>query len=138
MNRIRSSSLLRYVLAADAVASGATGLAVLTGAGLLGPVFGLPVALLREAGLILVPYAALIVCLVPRATLSRRTVWALVVINGLWAAESLLLLASRSVQPTALGVSFVLLQAVVVAAFAVMQAYAIRGLTRPKAGAVPV
>ena len=51
----QSNSFLRTVLLADAIASGATGLLMIAGAGLLEGLLGLPVALLREAGLVLIP-----------------------------------------------------------------------------------
>ena len=48
---LRQNTFLRYALLADAVASGATGLMMIAGAGLLEGLLGLPVALMREAGL---------------------------------------------------------------------------------------
>src|ERR1041384_5285214 len=57
---IRQITNLRFALLADAVASGATGLMMIAGADLLTGLLGLPVALMREAGLVLVPYVALV------------------------------------------------------------------------------
>ena len=57
---LRQITNLRFALLADAVASGATGLMMLAGADLLTSLLGLPVALMREAGLLLVPYVALV------------------------------------------------------------------------------
>ena len=57
---LRQITNLRFALLADAVASGATGLMMIAGADLLTGLLGLPVALMREAGLLLVPYVALV------------------------------------------------------------------------------
>lgn len=138
MSYLPTSSFLRSVLAADAVASGATGLLCLAGAGVLGPVLGLPTPLLRSAGFILLPYVGVLAWLLTRAGVSRRAVWALVVTNAVWAIESLILLGSSWVAPTALGHAFVLLQAAVVAGFAVAQAFALRVPSRPEAVQAPV
>ena len=55
MSYSRPSNLLRFALIGDAVASGATGLLMALGAGLLTGLLGLPESLLRIAGLILLP-----------------------------------------------------------------------------------
>ena len=60
MSTIHPTAFLRNVLLLDAAASGATGLVLIAGAGLLDGLLGLPVALMREAGLILVPYVAFV------------------------------------------------------------------------------
>ena len=57
---LRQITNLRFALLADAAASGATGLMMIAGADLLTGLLGLPVALMREAGLLLVPYVALV------------------------------------------------------------------------------
>ena len=116
---------LRRLLLADAVASGATGLLVLTAP--LSGLLGLPSGLLRGAGLILLPYAALVAWLaLRRAEPPRWAAWSVVGVNAVWAADSLLLLLSGWVAPTALGLAFVLAQALVVAGFAVLQAMALQ------------
>ena len=60
MSTIHPSPFLRNVLLLDAAASGATAALLIAGAGLLDGLLGLPVALMREAGLILVPYVAFV------------------------------------------------------------------------------
>ena len=117
---------LRRILLADALASGATGL--LMAAAPLGTLLGLPAGLLRAAGLLLLPYAVLVAWLALRhAPPPRRAVRAVVTANAIWAADSLVLLLSGQVAPTAVGTAFVLVQAAVVAGFAVLQALALRG-----------
>jgi hypothetical protein len=115
------SPLLRRVLQVDALASGASGLLMLAGAGALEGPLGLPVPLLRFAGLALLPWAVLVGWLSVRATLSRRAVWAVIICNLLWAADCVLLLAGGFVSPTGLGIAFVLVQAAVVAVLADLQ-----------------
>ena len=117
-------------LVLDAAASGATGLLLVAGAGVLEDLLGLPVALLRDAGLILIPYVAFVAWVGTRETITRGAVWAIVAANALWAIASVGLLASGWVAPTALGYAFVIAQAVVVALLGELQ-YA--GLKRPVA-----
>ena len=54
----RLSSFLRQGLLADAVITGATGLVMLFGADVLASLLALPEALLRSAGLALLPFVA--------------------------------------------------------------------------------
>jgi len=81
---------------------------------------------MREAGIILLPYAAVVGYLGTRATLSPRAVWAVIVVNGIWVADSLMLLVGGWVAPTALGYGFVLAQALVVLLFAEAQYFGLR------------
>ena len=115
------SPFLRRVLAADAAASGAVGVVMLLGADSLAGLLGLPPSLLFYAGLILIPYAAVVALVAARPTVSRAAIWAIVTCNALWAADSIVLLVSGWVAPSALGYGFVVGQALVVAAFAELQ-----------------
>ena len=123
---IAPSLFLRRALLADAVASAATGLLMATGAGFLDSLLGLPTLLLREAGILLLPYAALVGWLGTRARPPEGAVWAVIIGNIAWTAASLGLFVL--VQPTALGYAFVTAQAVVVGLFAELQYI---GLKRP-------
>lgn len=126
MMYFQNPSFLRRVLLADAAASGATGLLMAFGASFLEPLLGLPVALLREAGIILLPFAALLTYIATREHLSRRWVWAVVVMNVIWVIDSILLLLSGWVSPTLLGQAFVIGQALVVAVFAELEYFGVR------------
>jgi hypothetical protein len=128
----QSSTFLRRALLLDAVASGATGLLAIAAAGPLEGLLGLPAALLRGAGLVLVPYVAFVGWTGTRETISRPAVWAIIVANAAWAAASALLLVSGWVAPTALGYAFVIGPAVVVALLSELQYV---GLRRPLAAA---
>lgn len=122
----RQTVFLRYALLADAIASGATGLLMIAGADLLTGLLGLPVALMREAGLLLVPYVALVAFVGTRETISRPAVQAIVALNVVWVAASIGLLISGFVAPTMLGYVFVIAQAVAVGVFAELQVIGLR------------
>lgn len=127
MSMLQHPMFLKRVLLADAVASGATGLLSLLAAAPLSAMLGLPGGLLRGAGAVLLPYALAVAWLaLRRAAPARGAVWAVVAINAVWALDSVLLLVSGWVAPTALGVAFVLAQAAAVAGFAVLQAAGLR------------
>lgn len=119
------STALRRVLVLDAVASGAMGLLLLLGADILAESLGLPMRLLRWTGVILVPFAANLVWIATRQTVSRVSVRTIVVVNVLWAVGTPLLLATSWVNPTMLGELFVLAQATAVAGFAYLEHRAI-------------
>jgi len=122
----RSNRFLRYALLADAVASGATGLLMIAGADLLTGLLGLPVGLMREAGLLLIPYVALVAFVGTREVISRQAVQTVIALNVVWVAASVGLLVTDFVAPTALGVAFVLAQAAAVAVFAELQFIGLR------------
>ena len=123
---LRQITNLRFALLADAVASGATGLMMIAGADLLTGLLGLPVALMREAGLLLVPYVALVAFVGTRQNISHGAVKAIIALNIAWVAGSVGLLMSGTVAPTVLGYAFVIFQAVVVGVFAELQFIGLR------------
>jgi hypothetical protein len=120
------SPFLRRVLLADAIVSGATGLLFLLGAGFLAALLHLPETLLRPAGIFLLSYSALVAYIATRVSPPRWAVWAVIIANTLWAADSIVLLVSGWVTPNALGTAFVIAQAVIVAAFAEAQYIGLR------------
>jgi hypothetical protein len=123
-----TSNFLRRALLVDAAASGATGALMIAGAGFFDGLLGLPVALMREAGLILIPYVVFVVWVGTRETIARGPVLAIIAINAVWAVASFALLLSGWVSPTLLGHAFVIAQAVVVALLGELQYI---GLKRP-------
>jgi hypothetical protein len=128
----QSATFLRRTLVLDAVASGATALFVIAAAGLIDGLLGLPVALLRGAGLVLVPYVAFVVFVATRARIEPAAVWVIIACNALWALASCVLLLSGELAPTGLGIAFVAAQAIVVALLGELQYV---GLRRPAAQA---
>jgi hypothetical protein len=127
-------NFLRYVLWSDVIASGATGLLMIAAAGVLESFLGLPSALTREAGLILVPYVAFVGFVAISAEISRAAVWAIIAANAVWTIGSFGVLVSGVVAPTALGYAFVIAQALVVAIFAMLQYAGLRTPTAAQAG----
>jgi len=124
-----SARLLRGALLADAAASGAMGLLMAGGAGFLAAPLGLPEPLLRIAGLVLLPWAGWVAWLGAAALPARNAVRAVVAVNLVWVVDSLLLLAFGrllGLAPGGLGIAFVLVQALAVLGFALLQGMALR------------
>ena len=115
------SRLLRLALLADAAASGATAALLVASADFLGGRLGLPMALMREAGMVLIPYVMFVVLVASRPAAPVNAVNVIIGINAAWTAASSLLLVSGWVTPTLLGIAFVLAQAFAVGAFGVIQ-----------------
>jgi hypothetical protein len=122
----RLAPFLRQGLLADAIITGATGLVMFFGAGILASLLELPEALLRYAGLALFPFVAYVAYIATRERLHRSAVWAVILINALWVAASIVLLLSGWVAPNALGSLFVIVQALAVAVFADIQYLGVR------------
>lgn len=122
-----SKSLLGRSLLLDGVVSGATGALMFLAATPLAGLLGLHERLLRLGGFSLLPFAALLVFLAVRPHVSRSVVLGIVGFNVLWAVDSILLLTTDWVAPTALGYAFTVFQAVAVAGFAVLQYVGVRG-----------
>jgi hypothetical protein len=129
MSLLQGHSLLRSALVVDAVISGATGFVMLLGAGLLESWLALPAALLRYAGVSLLPFAALLVYFSAREPVTPGSVRAVIALNAAWVVASVLVLVSGRIAPNALGVAFILVQAVAVAIFADLQYMALRKST---------
>jgi hypothetical protein len=120
------SPFLRGLLIADAATSAGAGLIMVAGADILVAPLGIPTALLHYAGLVLFPFAAFVAFLGTRPRLARGAVWAVVAVNAIWVADSILLLLSGWIDPTALGYVFVIVQAAAVAVFAELQIVALK------------
>jgi hypothetical protein len=127
---INSTPFLRFALLGDAAASGLTGLLMAGASGPLSSLLGLPSQLLFWAGLVLLPYAAIVAFVGKRPRPSTFSIWAIIAANTVWVIDSLALLVSGWVQPTALGYVFVVGQALVVLAFAEAQFLGLRKATR--------
>jgi hypothetical protein len=117
---------VRQALALDAAASGALGLLLLVGAGLLEGWLGVPAAWLRAAAAVLGPWGLIVGWLASRPAPARGAVWAVIGLNIVWAIESVLILMTGWITATGLGVAFVLAQAAAVAVFAELQFLALR------------
>ncbi|KJJ96586.1 membrane protein [Pseudomonas sp. 21] len=126
MTLLQPSPLLRLTLKADALAGGAMGLLMALAAQPLGQLLGLPFVLLLVAGIVLLPLALVLYWMSNQPALSRSGVWAVIALNALWVVESVALLVTGYVQPTALGYAFVIGQALVVLLFAELEFFGLR------------
>ena len=117
---------LRRTILLDGVVSGATGLLLVAGAGMTAAWRGIPPAVLRLTGIVLLAFACGVLYLATREDLPRPAVLAVILLNALWVAGSLLLVAAGWLSLTTVGMVFVILQALVVAAFAEMQYVGLR------------
>jgi hypothetical protein len=123
---INPSLLLRRAIVADAIFSGASALLLSVGATELGPLLGLPEALLRETGLFLIAYAALVGWLGTRPSMPKALVVIVITGNAVWTLASIVLLFSGEVTPNLLGEAFVAAQAIAVGALAELQYIGLR------------
>lgn len=126
MTSIRPSSLLRRVLAVDAVFSGASGIAMIVFADLLANLLQLPAELISEAGIVLVPFAAFVGFVASRSEPARFAVWIVIALNVVWVVDSIVLLFTGWVAPNAFGYAVVLAQAAGVLALADLEYMGLR------------
>lgn len=129
MQQLRTSPFLRWVLLADAATCTLTGLAMTFGSSLLEGLSGLPASLLFYSGLSLIPFAGVLGYLALREHLAPAAIWAVIALNVLWAIDSIALLATGWVAPTALGAFVVVAQALGVFAFAALEYAGLRRST---------
>jgi hypothetical protein len=120
------SPFLRNALLADALVSGAAAALMIAGAVLLGPLLGLPEALLFWAGVALVPFVALVYVTARRASVPRLLVLDIALVNAAWVAGSFAIMLAGLVTPNLLGVLFITAQALAVALFAALQVMGLR------------
>ena len=123
---IHPSTFLSRALLADAVFSGVAAAALALGAGVLAPFLNLPDALLRETGLFLIAYTALVGWLAARSTVARTLVLLVIVGNAAWTLGSIALLFSGAVSPNLLGQVFIVAQAIATGVFAELQYIGLR------------
>ena len=113
---IHPSLFLRRAIQADAIFSGVSAVLLTLGAADLAALLNLPEALLRETGLFLVAYAALVAWLGTRATMPRALVIIVIAGNSAWTVASIALLFIDAVMPNLLGQAAIAMQAIVVGA----------------------
>jgi len=123
---INPSQFLSRALLADAVFSGVSAVGLSLGAGVLAPFLNLPEALLRETGLFLIAYTALVGWLGTRQSVLRPLVLLVVAGNAAWTLASIALLFSGAVNPNLLGEIVVVAQAIATGVFAELQYVGLR------------
>ena len=123
---IQPSVFLRRAILADAIFSGASAVLLTLGAGALAPLLNLPEALLRETGLFLIAYTALVGWLASRSSVPKALVLLVIVGNAAWTLGSIALLFSGAVSPNLLGQVFIVAQAIATGVFAELQYIGLR------------
>lgn len=123
---IHPSTFLNRALLADAVFSGVSAAGLTLGAGMLAPLLNLPEVLLRETGLFLIAYAALVGWLGTRASVLKALVLTVIAGNAAWTLASIALLFSGEVTPNLLGEIVVVAQAIATGVFAELQYVGLR------------
>jgi hypothetical protein len=130
---INASQFLRRALLADAIFSGISAVVMTLDAGTLASFLHLPEALLRETGLFLIAYTALVGWLGMRPSVPKALVMIVVVGNAAWTLASIALLFSGAISPNILGEIVIVAQAIATGAFAELQYIGLR----KSGGAVP-
>ena len=123
---IHPSTFLSRALLADAIFSGVAAVALTLGAGALAPFLNLPEVFLREVGLFLIAYAALVGWLGTRQAVLKSLVMVPIVGNAAWTLGSIALLFSGAVSPNLLGQVFIVAQAIATGVFAELQYIGLR------------
>jgi hypothetical protein len=126
---ILSSLFLRRALLADAIFSGVSAFVMTLDAGALAPFLNLPEALLRETGLFLVAYAALVGWLWSRPLVPKLLVMIVIAGNAAWTLASIALPFSGAVSPNLLGEIVVVTQAIATGVLAELQYIGLRKST---------
>ncbi len=125
-SRMSSPNFLRNVLRIDALSCLACGLLQVVAPSQMARLMHLPQALVGYTGEFLLAYAAAVALVSTRSPIPRGAVWVLVAGNLGWALACVLLLLSGLASPNALGVAYLLVQAVTVALLAELQFLGIR------------
>ncbi len=123
---IQPSLYLRRAILADTVFSGMSALLLSFGAAALASFTNLPELLLRETGLFLIAYTALVGWLGTRQSMPKALVWIVIAGNAAWTVGSIALLFSGAVAPNLLGAAAVAMQAIAVGIFAELQYLGLR------------
>lgn len=127
---IRFPLTVRQAMIVDFTGTGATAVLAIAAAGLTAGFTGLPEALIRGAGLALLPFLALVLAMAFKP--ARGGVIAVIAINIAWVIASFAAMA-LFVSPNAFGYAFVTAQALAVALFAELQILALRNESKANA-----
>jgi len=133
MSIFASPRFLRTVLVADAVSGAATALLQLTAAGLLSEILGVSAGLLVGSGIVLLFFIAGAAWLANCDPIPRGGTWLLIVGNWMWVGGCITLLLTGAASTT-LGQTYLVVQAVAVAALAELQWFGVRA-RRPSGNA---
>ncbi|MEV4893711.1 hypothetical protein AB0K48_30435 [Nonomuraea sp. NPDC055795] len=121
---------LRVVLVADALVTGANGLAYLVAAPLLSDFLGPGSGMLRALGAFLLAYGAAVAVLGTRREISLTGTKAVVAVNIAWTLASVAAVAFGLVEFTTIGAVWAIAQALVVGVLAELQIMGLRKARR--------
>lgn len=119
--RVRETPLLRWTLELDGLANVLIGLVYVLAAGWVGEELGLPAQLLYPVGAFMLVGGALVVAMSMRHSVPVLWVGALIVVNLVWAVDSVVVAATGWFDPTTAGTVWILLQAAAVALLGVLE-----------------
>lgn len=120
------NQLLQRALLLDFAASAPTAAALILASRTLSGVFAIPSEYLFVAGVILVPWCCLVAFAASYERAPDALVWLIIGLNGLWSAGSALFIANPALSPSGVGTSLVILQAIAVVGFALLQYFGLR------------
>lgn len=118
---VPNTGLLRFAIRFDAIGTSLNGLAYVALAGALDSLLGIDAAALRVVGAVLIAYAALVALLAVRPRVPRLGVIAIVVVNAVWAIDSIIVAAAGWYSPTTTGTVWIVMQAMLVGGLAALQ-----------------
>ena len=121
MKTVFPSNFLKFALIADAVVSGAVAALQLAAPDWLSQFLLMPQTLLINTGVFLVGYTAVLVLLALSSKVWSALIMLIIIGNVGWAAGCVALLVLGVLSPNALGVAFVLVQAIAVLIFAALE-----------------
>lgn len=123
-----TDTFLRLALKLDAVVTGLNGVAYLAAAPMLSDLFDISAGILRGVGAFLLLFGVLVWVVGTRTTVSRAAAGLVVAVNAIWVVESLVVAGTGMGvgDPSTVARVWIVLQAVVVGAFAVLQIVGLR------------
>ncbi|SCF49729.1 hypothetical protein GA0070216_13725 [Micromonospora matsumotoense] len=121
-----SDGFLRLVLKLDAILTGVNGLGYLALAPVLHSALGYDRSVQYPVGVFLLAYGVVVFVLSARPTVSRPAVAAIIALNAAWFVLSIVVAATDALSATVAGTAWLVLQGVVVGAFALLQAIGLR------------
>ena len=117
---------MRGSLKLDAAITGANGIAYVAAAGVLDSALGYSQGVLIGAGAFLVAFAAAVLAIGTRITVSRAAVRGVIATNVAWAIGSVVIALTGVLDATAAGTVWLIAQAATVAGFATLQGFALQ------------
>jgi hypothetical protein len=123
---VRPAPYLRQGLLSNATTNFGLALFMLVAASLLAAKLGIPPAVLVVAAVALVASSVWLARLSLQDTASRRVLQAVILVNLLWAVDSIALVAFGIIEPSRAGIALVVAQAATAAMYAGLQQLGIR------------